>query len=79
MKVSKRLYGDKQQKLHPLGQKSKYFLSYKYANDGIPMVTCRIITIGEMEGDRLWEYINESIKNTIGQEKDYHITALNKL
>ena len=79
MKVSKRLYSDKQRKLYPLGQESKYFLSYKYTDDGIPMVTYQIITIGEMEGNKLWEYINENIKNTVGQEEDYHITAFNKL
>ena len=32
-----------------------------------------------MEGNKLWEYINENIKNTVGQEEDYHITAFNKL
>ena len=25
------------------------------------------------------KYINENIKNTVGQEEDYHITAFNKL
>ena len=79
MKVSKRLYGDKQRKLYPLGQENNYFLSYKYADNGIPKVTYQIITISEMEGNKLWKYINENIKNTIGQEEDYHITAFNKL
>ena len=78
MKVSKRLYGDKQRKLHPLGQESKYFLSYKYTDNGIPKVTYKIMTVNEMKGPKLWEYINENIKNTTGQEEGYHITALNK-
>ena len=41
---------------------------------------CRpFMFIGEMEGNKLWEYINENIKNTVGQEEGYHILALNKL
>ena len=59
MKVSKRLYGDKQRKLYPLGQENNYFLSYKYADNGIPKVTYQIITIGEMEG-KLWFCTNNT-------------------